>query len=109
MMNRPFGHPLWWHAHKLEMCVSYRRFLHDPHTTHEGRALARARLRIVQEQFVRVRLARRLVALLHDEERPFTADDHSRIFDGIHEARTSIELWQRQIATLRARPKRKAA
>jgi hypothetical protein len=94
---------------KLDLCLSLRRYLRDPHTTHEARRLARAKLRITQEQFVRVRLARRLVALLHDEERPFTADDHARIFDGIHEARTSIELWQKQIATLRARPKRKAA
>jgi hypothetical protein len=35
-----------------------------------ARRLARAKLRITQKQFVRVRLARRLVALLHDEERP---------------------------------------
>ena len=94
---------------KLDLCLSLRRYLRDPYTTHEARTLARAKLRITQEQFVRVRLARRLVALLHDEECPFTEADHSRIFDGIHEARTSIDLWQKQIGTLRAKPKRKAA
>jgi hypothetical protein len=93
-----------WLRHKLAVCLMCRRTLAlaNPDRQPVIRDIARAQLRLVQEGFVRVRLARHLARFTRGEKHPFTAEDHSRIFDAIHEARESAETWQRQLARLRA-------
>jgi hypothetical protein len=90
-----------WRRHKLAVCLRCRRTLKDDEAPHQARQIARGQLRLVQEGFARVRLARRLRRFLTGETTPFTAEEHARLFDGIHEARESAEIWRARLARLR--------
>ena len=97
-----------WRRNKLAVCLACRQTLRHPHASGNARAVARERLRIVQEHFLRLRLARRLAGFLRPvnsgdsgERRPFLVEDHNRIFDGLEEARASMELGLARLVKLR--------
>jgi hypothetical protein len=90
-----------WRARKLTICKNCHRIIKH-HSDPTEQAIARVRLRMIQEHLWRVRLARRLGRFLRREVEPFTADDHARLFDAIHESREAIEAGR--VALNRLRP-----
>ena len=97
-----------WRRHKLAVCLACRATLRNPKASAHARQIARAQLRLTQENFARLLWARHLARFLRPvdsgetvERRPFTVADHARIFDAIHEGRASAELWRAKLAKLR--------
>jgi hypothetical protein len=93
--TRAFSDPLWWHRHQLDMCLTWRAELVNFDLATRLRSLIH--LRVIQNRFVKVRAARKWVALQHEQEGEW--DDmrhvHQReCVDALNQAQTEIEAWE---------------
>ena len=89
-----------WRARKLTICVNCHSIIKH-HPDPAERAVAQARLRLIQEKFVQVRLTRKLGRYLRGELAPFDVAAHAQIFDAVHLSRESLEGWRVTVNRLR--------
>jgi hypothetical protein len=82
--------------HQLRMCLVWRLHMQIARETHDsqGWAVARARLRLLQEGFHRTLLYRRVIG-------PHDWDTHVRTFDLIEESQANCLEWRKQIEHIR--------
>src|SRR5688572_1273525 len=107
-----------WRKRKLAVLEHARHTLSDPTASPLDRELARCKVGLIREGFMRAWLARRLSRFIapvdsgdNGEHRPYlayTLEDHVRLFDGLADATASAEAWQARLDRARLKKQRSA-